>query len=393
MLGILALALLITWAKPIRIDVGEALLALPATIAVATGVGLAFVLAFDSVESSRTPSNAVEYLFGLLARGAEAEWPALVMLGVGALLIAWRAIASIRTPASDARWWQPSELGGFAWAWAGACLVIVPLTVYALTYIPYLQLGHDWAAAGGPGYGWSIEELHAQMFGYHYNLTAGHASSSPWWSWPLALKPTWFFNGSYDLDQVAVIYNGGNPILFWAGVPAILACGILAWKRRSMALVLVVAAFAFQLVPWVRIERAAFAYHYFTAVMFAMIAIAYVVDELLRRPAWRDLAIGYLGLVALFGILIFPLGSALPMPDWYINAARALPPWNYAFQFPDPPAGDRGDLVSADSLRLALGALVAVVAVAFSLRGRDRWERGGPADADADASAPTVAAG
>jgi hypothetical protein len=81
------------------------------------------------------------------------------------------------------------------------------------------------------------------------------------------------------------------------------------------------------------------------------------------------------------------------MPDWYINAARALPPWNYAFQFPDPPAGDRGDLVSADSLRLALGALVAVVAVAFSLRGRDRWERGGPADADADASAPTVAAG
>jgi predicted membrane-bound dolichyl-phosphate-mannose-protein mannosyltransferase len=390
MLGILGLALLITWAKPIRIDLGEALLALPATIAVATGVGLAFVLAFDSVESSRTPSSAVEYLFGLLARGAEAEWPAFLMLGVAGLLIAWRAIASLRNPASDARWWQPGELGGFAWAWAGACLVMVPLAVYALTYIPYLQLGHDWTAAGGPGYGWSIEELHAQMFGYHYNLTAGHASSSPWWSWPLALKPTWFFNGSYDLDQVAVIYNGGNPILFWAGVPAILACGVLAWKRRSMALVLVVAAFAFQLVPWVRIERAAFAYHYFTAVMFAMIAIAYVVDELLRRPAWRDLAIGYLGLVALFGILIFPLGSALPMPDWYINAARALPPWNYAFQFPDPPSGDRGELVTADALRLALGALVAVVAVAFSVRGRDRWDRGGRAATES--SAPPLAA-
>jgi hypothetical protein len=159
-----------------------------------------------------------------------------------------------------------------------------------------------------------------------------------------------------------------------------------------MALVLVVAAFAFQLVPWVRIERAAFAYHYFTAVMFAMIAIAYVVDELLRRPAWRDLAIGYLGLVALFGILIFPLGSALPMPDWYINAARALPPWNYAFQFPDPPSGDRGELVTADVLRLALGALVAIVAVAFSMRGRDRWNRDADADANADASAPPVAA-
>ena len=55
-----------------------------------------------------------------------------------------------------------------------------------------------------------------------------------------------------------VIYNGGNPILFWAGIPALAACAVLAWKRRSMALVLIVAAFAFQYVPWIRIERADF---------------------------------------------------------------------------------------------------------------------------------------
>jgi 4-amino-4-deoxy-L-arabinose transferase-like glycosyltransferase len=375
MLAILALALAITWVRPIRIDLGEALTALPATVAVVTGLGLAFVVTFDAVESSRTPGSAVEYVFGLLARGAEAEWPAFLMVGVAGVLIAWRAIASLRAPASDARWWQPGEMGGFAWSWVGACLVIVPLTVYGLSYIPYLQLGHDWTVAGGPAYGWSLEELHAQMFGYHFNLTAGHASSSPWWSWPLALKPTWFYNGSFDGDQIAVIYNGGNPILFWAGIPAMIACAVLAWKRRSIALVLLVAAFAFQLVPWTRIERATFAYHYFTAVIFAMIAVAYVVDELLRRPAWRDLAIGYLGLVVLFGILVFPLGSALPMPDWYVNAARALPPWNYGFQFPDPPSGDRGELLAADSVKLLFGAVVAILAVAFAMVGRDRWER------------------
>ena len=182
-------------------------------------------------------------------------------------------------------------MSGFAWSWAGACLVIVPLVVYGLTYIPYLQLGHDWATGGGPGYSWSVDELHAQMFGYHFNLVAGHASASPWWSWPLALKPTWFHVSNFDGRQVALIYNGGNPILFWAGVPALVACGVLAWKRRSLALVLIVAAFAFQFVPWIRIERATFAYHYLTAVIFAMIAIAYIVDELLRRPAWRELAI------------------------------------------------------------------------------------------------------
>jgi hypothetical protein len=375
MLALLAMALLITWVRPIRLDLGELLTAGPATLAVVTGIGLAFVLAFDQVESSRTPGSAVEYVFGILARGAEAGWPAFLMLGVAGVLIAWRAIASLRDPISDARWWRPGEMGGFAWSWMGACLVVVPLVVYALSYIPYLQLGHDWTVSGGPGYGWSLEELHAQMFGYHFNLTAGHDSAAPWWSWPLALKPTWFFIGNYDSDQVAVIYNGGNPVLFWAGIPAIVAGAVLAWKRRSMALVLIVAAFCFQLVPWMRIERATFAYHYFTAVLFAMIAIAYLVDELLRRPAWRELAIGYLALVVVAWLLILPLGSALPMPDWYINAARALPPWNFAFQFPDPPTGERGELLEANTLKVVAGSLVGLAAAAFALVGRDWWER------------------
>jgi predicted membrane-bound dolichyl-phosphate-mannose-protein mannosyltransferase len=366
----LGIALAIVHARPIRFDLESAKAALPATGVVLGGVGLAFALGYGQVEG-RNPGSAVEMLFGVLTRGAQAAWPAWLMLGVAGILLLWRAWQSLRDPRSDARWQQPAEMGGFAWSWIGVCLLVIPLTVYALTYIPYLQLGHSFAGPdAGPGYGWSLDELHAQMFGYHYGLTAGHASSAPWWSWPLGLKPTWFYNGTFDGDQIAVIYNGGNPILLWAGVPAIVACAFLAWKRRSAALVLIVAAFAFQMAPWTRIERASFAYHYLTAVIFAMIAIAYVVDELLRRPAWRQLALGYLALVVVAGVLIYPLGAALPMPDWYINAARALPPWNYAFQFPDPPQGERGDLVSASGLKLAAGAVVAMAAVAWSLRGR-----------------------
>jgi dolichyl-phosphate-mannose-protein mannosyltransferase len=297
------------------------------------------------------------------------------MLGMAGALIAWRAWQSLRHPASDARWYRPGELGGFSWSWIGACLLVIPLTVYALSYLPYLALGHGFAAEGGPGYGWSLEQLHRQMFGYHFNLTAGHASASPWWSWPLALKPTWFYNGSFDGDQVAVIYNGGNPILFWAGDPR--ARGLPpSWPGSAVQRpsCFVVAAFAFLYVPWIRIERATFAYHYLTAVVFAMIAVAYVVDELLRRPAWRELAIGYLALAAVVGLLVFPLGAALPMPDWYVNAARALPPWNYAFQFPDPPSGDRAELVSASGVLLVAGSLVAAAASAFALWGRAAWD-------------------
>jgi predicted membrane-bound dolichyl-phosphate-mannose-protein mannosyltransferase len=370
MLLALAIALVLVHVRPIRFDADAARVALPATGFVLGGVGVAFALAYEGVEG-RTPRSAVEYVFSILARGAEAGWPALLMLAVAGLLLAWRAWASLRDPRSDARWWDPAQMGGFAWPWIGACLLVIPLAVYALSYVPYLDLGHGFATGpSGAGYGWSLDELHSQMFGYHFGLTAPHASASPWWSWPLALKPTWFFSADYDLRQIAVIYNGGNPILFWAGVPAVVACAFLAWRRRSPALVLIVAAFAFLLVPWIRIERATFAYHYLTAVIFAMVAVAYLVDELLRRPAWRELAIGYLALVVVAAVLIYPLGAALPVPDWYINAARALPPWNYGFQFPDPPSGERGELVSLSGLQLLAGVLLAAAAVAWSLRGR-----------------------
>jgi hypothetical protein len=301
------------------------------------------------------------------------------MVAVAAALVIWRAIASWRDPDGDRRWMEPDAMAGFGWSWTLACLVVIPLVVYFVVYIPYLQLGHSiaLAAGSGPGYGWSLDELQAQMFGYHFGLQAGHPSASPWWSWPLDLKPVWFYGnpGAWNDRVGAVIYNGGNPILFWAGIPALLYCAVQAWRRRSVALVLVVAAFAFQFLPWTRIERATFHYHYFTAVLFAMIAVAYAVDDLLRSYEWRSLGIAFLVAAGIAGILVFPLGSALVMPDWYINAAKALPPWNYNFQFPQPPQGVREGLLEVGPIKLAIGALLTGLAAFFALAGRDALER------------------
>jgi 4-amino-4-deoxy-L-arabinose transferase-like glycosyltransferase len=59
MLGLLALALAISWLRPIRLDLSDAVTALPASALVVAGVGLAFVLAFESMHR-RPPGNAVE---------------------------------------------------------------------------------------------------------------------------------------------------------------------------------------------------------------------------------------------------------------------------------------------------------------------------------------------
>ncbi len=374
-----ALGLVLVYVRPVRLE-GRDLMALPATGVVLGGVGLAFAIGFTQV-AGRTPKNSVEMIFGFLARGTQAAWPAWIMVAVAAVLLLWRAILSIRNPASDHRWMAPGEMAGFSWPWIGAALLVIPLVVYFVVYIPYLQLGHSVAIPNtGPGYGWSLDELQAQMFGYHFGLQAGHPAASPWWSWPLDLKPVWFYGspGEWDSRLVAAIYNGGNPILFWAGIPAILAGAVLAWRRRSYALALLVGAFVFQYLPWTRIERATFQYHYFTAVLFAMIAIAYLVDEGLRSRAYRSTAIAFLVAAVVVGVAIWPLGAAWPMPDWYINAARALPPWNYGFQFPNPPQGPREQLLTGSTLRLALGTVLALAAAALAMWGRDLMDRRRP---------------
>ncbi len=374
MLAGLVLALLIVWVRPVRISRSD-LVALPASGVVAGGIGVAMAIGYQQVDG-RKATSAVELVFGFLARSAQAGWPAWIMLAVAAVLLVLRAVQSLRNPASDRRWMQPDELAGFGWSWIGACLVVVPLLVYFLVYLPYLQLGHSiaLAAGSGPGYGWSLDELQAQMFGYHFGLQSGHPSASPWWSWPLDLKPVWFYGnpGAWNDRVGAAIYNAGNPILFWATIPALVYCGIQAWRRRSTALVLVVAAFAFQFLPWTRIERATFHYHYLTAVLFGMIAVAYAIDDLLRSYQWRSLGSAFLVAAGVAGILVFPLGSALVMPDWYINAARALPPWNYNFQFPQPPQGHREALLEVSAMKLIAGVALAAAAGLFAIFGRDR---------------------
>ncbi|MDQ3879988.1 MAG: phospholipid carrier-dependent glycosyltransferase, partial [Chloroflexota bacterium] len=367
LLAMVALLGLTAWAHPPSVSWND-LRALPSSGLVIGSVGLALAVGAGVL----TRDDPVGVLSQLLARGAEAMWPAAVMLVLAAALLVWRALASLRDRDSDARWYLPGELRGFAWSWVGASLIVVPLVVYTLTYLPYLQLGHAFATpALGPGYGWSLEEMQVQMFGYHFGLQAGHPASSPWWSWPLALRPVWFYQGNFDNDLIAVIYNGGNLVLFWLGVPAILYCAVQAWRRQSVALLLVAVAFSLQWLPWTRIERATFMYHYFTALPFALLALAVLADHALRRRSTYGIAIG-VGLAAIVvGLLLYPIDGALPMPDWYVHAFQALPPWNFSAQFPDPPQGERELISSGGLVRLVLAIALAALAAGLAMYGRE----------------------
>jgi len=94
--------------------------------------------------------------------------------------------------------------------------------------------------------------LQKQMWWYHTNLKATHGYTSQWWTWPMDIRPVWFYVkycGASDenKDQVCTdsirltgsertvgdIYTMGNPFIFWMIIPIICVFGyLLSGKYR-----------------------------------------------------------------------------------------------------------------------------------------------------------------
>ena len=160
-------------------------------------------------------------------------------------------------------------------------MVILPLGVYVLTYIPWALIENHQLIAGWPAghTGQTLLDLTGQMYGYHNGLTAAHPASSPWWAWPMNLKPVWFYQEGLAAGTSAAIYDAGSLVIWWLGIPALAFVSWMAFKRRSLALTLIAVAFAAQWIPWARIDRAAFQYHYYTALPFVVMSLAYFMAE------------------------------------------------------------------------------------------------------------------
>ena len=140
---------------------------------------------------------------------------------------------------------------------------------------------HQLVPGWPPGHtGQTLLDLTGQMYGYHNGLTAAHPASSPWWAWPMNLKPVWFYQEGLAAGTSAALYDAGSLVIWWLGIPALAFVSWMAFRRRSLALTLIAVGFAAQWIPWARIDRAAFQYHYYTALPFVVMSLAYFFAEL-----------------------------------------------------------------------------------------------------------------
>ena len=228
---------------------------------------------------------------------------------------------------------------------AACCVffVLIPLVIYILSYIPYLR-----------AYGevkWNLRTLErlwdaqVTMLDYHANLVAEHYFASPWYEWPLIVKPMWYYNADFaPAGMASSILAFGNPAVWWTGLAGIVFVLVMSVYRNALpalrvipgrqdendrVLAVIAIAFLSAYLPWVLVSRLTFIYHYFASVPWIIISVAIALSYLARRQKKLAAALGALLAAAAAALFIgfYPLASGAEVPRAWCDAMAWFDGW------------------------------------------------------------------
>ena len=224
-------------------------------------------------------------------------------------------------------------------AWCCLFFLALPFGIYFGAFLPITTLSHNAGNLWGAFWNYQVT-----MFRYHSTLEATHSFASPWYEWPLDIRPIWYFAGDTQ-EGYSTISAFGNPLLWWTGIPALGAAACLWWKERFRWAGLVLAGFLSVYLPWVLVPRLTFIYHYFTAVPFLVVALCGVFSLLYQRGGFARqltfpgsiqcsgatlLLAAFTAACLLLFAVYFPVLSGSPTTRDYANALELFETWYFA---------------------------------------------------------------
>jgi len=202
-----------------------------------------------------------------------------------------------------------------AFVWLG----IVPLVVYALTFMPGYWLGE--ALRPSPLGERGLIGFHAEILALQQQVLVPHTYQSNWGQWALNTRGIWYLYEVVDGAQRGVLLIG-NPLTMLLGLPALAWCLASGVWRGDWAKLGVAIGYAAALGLWLIAPKPVqFYYHYFVPQFFLLGALALALSDL-RRAGWGWWAWGTLaasaGLFALFYKVLAaaPLEGAASFAKW-----------------------------------------------------------------------------
>ncbi|ABG50275.1 glycosyl transferase, family 39 [Trichodesmium erythraeum IMS101] len=235
-------------------------------------------------------------------------------------------------------------------------LFIIPIITYSLLWIPHIILN--------PKYGFL--EMQEQIFSYHQRIGSGadiHPYCAQWFTWPLMMRPVvYFYKNTGLLDKpepsLATLYSDiispqlnpiifdvhamGNPILWWFSTWGILLLILMLfnrvwhWEKNRQArrkkiklnhlfkfpppsemwlLLYLVINWLSNFMPWSRVSRCTFLYHYMGALVFAILGFSWCLDRWLnsQQASLRIMGVTMIFIVLFAFVFWMPIYLGLPL--------------------------------------------------------------------------------
>ncbi len=233
-----------------------------------------------------------------------------------------------------------------------SCLVFfvaVPVLIYYLSYIPYFKYNGGVTVQRVIGAAEGMLDYHSKP-----GLGMDHPFYSPWYEWPMMIKPMWFYSDSYKAAGVSsTILTFGNPAVWWTGLVALI-CIFGVWLKRHLqpnlnitlysqkndirpAVLLI--CFLAQYVPWTLVPRGTYIYHYFPSVPFIILCIMLCLEYLgqcggerfgkVMRITSLVLFYGLMAAALVLFIAFFPYISGITVSTNWLHMMQWFQGWIY----------------------------------------------------------------
>ena len=203
--------------------------------------------------------------------------------------------------------------------WCCLFFIVIPLIIYGLSYIPYVNCAES--------EGWrTIFKNQSDMLNYHGKTVVSdtHPYSSKWYEWLYMKRPIFYFDLTWPDGLKSGISSFGNPLLWWAGLPAVIYMGWRAILNKDRTALFLLIGYLASLIPWIPIERTTFIYHYFPCVPFLALMLGHTVSvtaDLQKKQYYRPIIIGsmiYAALAVWLFFMFYPVLSGKPVTAEYV---------------------------------------------------------------------------
>lgn len=212
----------------------------------------------------------------LLGLGVAAKWSAAFPVGAAALALLWTSVRM-----------EPTSRGRFAEvALLAACLVILPLAVYVLTWWPWFGRGHDL----GELLGFTLAAAHetSTHVGYAGTKLPGFPGEVVG-AWRWFAQPIWYVDYLPPMEGRALPEGGfflsgvGNPLTWLATLPAAAWAGVRWFRLRDPIAAWLLLLFAGAYLPFVLVPRPIWANSAVAVVPFFAALVGWAATRLHER--------------------------------------------------------------------------------------------------------------